>query len=64
MSRFVITLEPRLKGQPGQAGIHRLRALLKRLLRNGGLVCVDAREERPDAAPANPTDTSTDGGRR
>jgi hypothetical protein len=44
--RTIFTL--RLAGKPGQTGIHHLRALLKRLLRNGGLVCVDAREERAD----------------
>ena len=31
--------------QPGTAGIHDLRALLKRLLRQHGFVCVDARRE-------------------
>ena len=34
----------RLVGKPGTAGIHDLRALLKRLLRQHGFVCVDARE--------------------
>jgi hypothetical protein len=38
----------RLEGPPGQAGIHRLRALLKRLLRDGGFRCLDAVEHTPD----------------
>ena len=37
--------ELRLVGKPGTAGIHNLRALLKRLLRQHGFVCVDARRE-------------------
>jgi hypothetical protein len=41
--RPIFTL--RLEGKPGQAGIHDLRALLKRLLRQHGLVCIDARED-------------------
>jgi len=39
--------ELRLVGRPGSAGIHDLRALLKRLLRQHGFVCVDARELSP-----------------
>jgi len=42
-ARPIFTL--RLQGQPGQAGIHRLRTLLKRLLRDEDLVCIDAHEE-------------------
>jgi hypothetical protein len=37
----------RLKGAPGQAGIHALRALLKILLRRYGFRCIDVREEQP-----------------
>jgi hypothetical protein len=36
----------RLKGAPGQVGIHALRALLKILLRRYGFRCVDAYEEK------------------
>ena len=46
-ARRIFTL--RLVGKPGHAGIHDLRALLKRLLRDGNLVCVDAREEHDSA---------------
>jgi hypothetical protein len=37
----------RIEGRPGAAGIHGLRFLLKRLLRQYGFVCLDIREE-PD----------------
>jgi hypothetical protein len=40
----------RIEGKPGAAGIHALRFLLKRLLRQYGFVCVDIREE-PAPAP-------------
>jgi len=35
----------RIAGKSGTAGIHALRFLLKRLLRQYGFVCLDAREE-------------------
>jgi hypothetical protein len=35
----------RIAGKPGTAGIHALRFLLKRLLRQHGFVCLDARAE-------------------
>ena len=38
----------RIEGRPGAAGIHGLRFLLKRLLRQYGFVCLDVRE---DVAP-------------
>jgi hypothetical protein len=43
-STFVLKIE----GKPGAAGIHALRFLLKRLLRQYGFVCLDVRE---DVAP-------------
>jgi hypothetical protein len=51
--RTIFTL--RLVGTPGQAGIHSLRALLKRLLRQHNFVCIDARESsRSDNQLTNP----------
>ena len=35
----------RIVGKPGPAGIRDLRALLKRLLRQHGFTCIDARAE-------------------
>jgi hypothetical protein len=42
-SRAVFTL--RIAGKPGTAGIHALKFLLKRLLRQHGFVALDVREE-------------------
>jgi hypothetical protein len=42
-ARAVFTL--RIAGKPGTAGIHALRFLLKRLLRQHGFVALDVREE-------------------
>jgi hypothetical protein len=44
----------RIAGKPGTAGIHALRFLLKRLLRQYGFTCLDIREE-PAPAPATST---------
>jgi hypothetical protein len=41
-NRPIFTL--RIEGEPGPAGIHALRAVLKALLRRHGLRCLDARE--------------------
>jgi hypothetical protein len=49
--RTIFTL--RIIGKSGTAGIHALKFLLKRLLRQYGFVCLDIREE-----PARPPDTS------
>jgi arginase family enzyme len=50
-ARAVFTL--RIAGKPGTAGIHALRFLLKRLLRQHGFIALDLREDAPatDAAP-------------
>jgi hypothetical protein len=48
--RPIFTL--RIEGKPGAAGIHALRFLLKRLLRQYGFRCLDIREE---SAPAPDT---------
>jgi hypothetical protein len=45
--RTIFTL--RIAGKPGTAGIHALKFLLKRLLRQHDFVCLDIREE---SAPA------------
>jgi hypothetical protein len=42
-TRAVFTL--RIAGKPGTAGIHALKFLLKRLLRQYGFVALDVREE-------------------
>jgi len=42
-ARVVFTL--RIAGKPGTAGIHALKFLLKRLLRQHGFVALDVREE-------------------
>ena len=42
-ARVVFTL--RIAGKPGTAGIHSLKFLLKRLLRQHGFVALDVREE-------------------
>jgi hypothetical protein len=45
--RAIFTL--RIAGKPGRAGIRALRFLLERLLRQGGFVALDVREEpEPD----------------
>jgi hypothetical protein len=40
----------RIAGPPGAAGIHALRALLKRLLRQHGFRALDVQEEHDPAA--------------
>jgi hypothetical protein len=45
--RTIFTL--RIASKPGTAGIHALRFLLKRLLRQYGFRCLDIREEAPPA---------------
>ena len=47
---FVLRLRP----LPGVNGILALRALLKRLLRDAGLICVGVTEEQPPAAAPRP----------
>jgi len=56
-SRAVFTL--RIAGRPGQAGIHALRFLLKRLLRQYGFTCLDAREEVEPAHIPSPSFAAT-----
>jgi len=40
----------RIAAPPGAAGLHALRALLKRLLRDHGFICLHAHDERDAAA--------------
>jgi hypothetical protein len=46
----IFVLRLRIACQPGAAGLHALRALLKRLLRQHGFICLHAHEERDAAA--------------
>jgi hypothetical protein len=58
-----MTAEPRqvfvlrIAAPPGAAGLHALRALLKRLLRQHGFRALDVREEH-DAAAGTPAATA------
>lgn len=54
--RTIFTL--RIAGKTGQAGIHRLRAVLKELLRRHDFVCLDAREVCLDAHEEHIPDAS------
>jgi hypothetical protein len=55
-----MTAEPRqvfvlrIVAPPGAAGLHALRALLKRLLRDHGFICLHAHEERDATALRSP----------
>jgi hypothetical protein len=48
--RTIFTI--RVAASPGAAGLHALRALLKRLLRDHGFICLHTHEEH-DAAAAD-----------
>jgi hypothetical protein len=41
----IFTLTLRIRGKAGQEGIHALRVVLKRLLRDHGFICLHAQEE-------------------
>jgi hypothetical protein len=57
-ARAVFTL--RIAGKPGTAGIHALKFLVKRLLRQHGFVALDVREETEPERHANPVSATPD----